>query len=48
MESGTGLGLSIAEKFLSAMGGKISFTRHPGEGTEFIVVLKKAGGDHTL
>ncbi len=36
---GSGLGLSISRKFVKKMGGSISVTSTPGEGSEFIVEL---------
>lgn len=36
---GSGLGLSISRKFISKMGGTISVTSSPGEGSEFVVEL---------
>lgn len=36
---GTGLGLAIAKKYADMLGGKISVTSTPGNGTQFIVVL---------
>lgn len=36
---GTGLGLAIAKKYADMLGGKISVSSTPGEGTQFIVIL---------
>lgn len=36
---GSGLGLSISRKFISKMGGTISVTSSPGEGSEFVVEI---------
>lgn len=41
-ETGVGLGLVLCHDFMQAMGGEISFTSHQGEGSTFMLTLKKA------
>jgi len=41
-ESSTGLGLSIVKALVESMGGSIACRSRLGEGTEFIITLKKA------
>jgi signal transduction histidine kinase len=36
---GTGIGLSTCKKFLRLVGGDITFTSRPGEGTTFVFTL---------
>lgn len=36
---GTGLGLTIVKRYLDLMGGLISFTSNPNDGTTFVVEL---------
>jgi len=38
-ESGSGLGLSLARAFVSSLGGSITATSVPGEGSIFTVIL---------
>lgn len=37
--SGTGLGLNIVKRYVELLGGRISFTSAPEEGTQFVIVL---------
>lgn len=47
-KGGTGLGLSITRLIVENMGGSISFTSVPGEGTDFWVDLPLLAGDDDL
>lgn len=40
-EKGTGLGLAISREFMEAQGGSIELVSRVGEGSKFIVILKK-------
>ncbi|HZG58721.1 ATP-binding protein [Paenibacillus sp.] len=40
---GTGLGMMVAFKVVDAMGGKLSVTSSPGQGTEYLIRLPLAG-----
>ena len=42
-EAGTGIGLGLIKQFVDANNGRIEVKSQPGEGTEFIVYLEKAG-----